>query len=702
MGFNTVYKCLLDIFPQVDQRILKAVAIENSKDVDAAAETILTEILPYLTKKSTPSALKGKAPIIPIAAEVSNEAESSHLKEARPSSLLNVEERENVPKNGLAFRFPPFPVMDRDEDVSYPYGVCTPAELEKPDESETSAVPNGSFKSSAWNVMWDSIDWQTSTVKMSHTQKGETESAVVAMTEEHQCVSDADHRSSCTPAELEISAVPNLSVKGSVNNENVDTDGEELILFGKIPEKGAEFGTNENVHVRFDSLNADKDTGNANKFPTSLDQETQQLDSQSENQGISRNNGTGHSLLQVSVVSSDNTVLTHGTCNANGALNNDSQDSDGSVGLDTVNAATQIVSSAALENTADSLKDCLYVQAGSGQLSSSVSETTDGDASADCQSKLDSVNEMNNGDNEPHLDVVDTRSSQVCRIDFLEEIIEDAKTNKKTLFQAMQSVMDLMREVELEEEAAEQAKVEATTGGMNILAKVEDLTLMLTHAKEANDMHAGEVYGEKAILATEVRELRSRLVGISEERDQSLAILDEMRQSLEARQAAADEAKKEAEREKQEKEESALKALAEQEAIMEKVVEESKILQQEAEENSKLREFLMDRGRVVDSLQGEISVICQDVLLLKKNFDERVPLSKSISSSQTSCLLASSSSSLKSIAGEFSSNLLESAKTPEKTSPAPSVGGQSPKSRPDDDQSRVCKEASDDDWDFFE
>ncbi|XP_040943598.1 uncharacterized protein [Gossypium hirsutum] len=68
MGFKKVYKCLMDIFPQkcnkhavqvyfltptahVDSRILKAVAIVNSKDVDAAAEIVLFEILPYLSKR---------------------------------------------------------------------------------------------------------------------------------------------------------------------------------------------------------------------------------------------------------------------------------------------------------------------------------------------------------------------------------------------------------------------------------------------------------------------------------------------------------------------------------------------------------------------------------------------------------------------------------------------------------------------------
>lgn len=46
--------------------------------------------------------------------------------------------------------------------------------------------------------------------------------------------------------------------------------------------------------------------------------------------------------------------------------------------------------------------------------------------------------------------------------------------------------------------------------------------------------------------------------------------------------------------------------------------------------------------------RGEIGVICHDVKLLKENFDERVPFSKSLSSSQTSCILASSTSSSKS------------------------------------------------------
>lgn len=38
---------------------------------------------------------------------------------------------------------------------------------------------------------------------------------------------------------------------------------------------------------------------------------------------------------------------------------------------------------------------------------------------------------------------------------------------------------------------------------------------------------AGEVYGEKSILATEARELQSRLFYMSEERDKHLSLIDE-------------------------------------------------------------------------------------------------------------------------------------------------------------------------------
>lgn len=59
---------------------------------------------------------------------------------------------------------------------------------------------------------------------------------------------------------------------------------------------------------------------------------------------------------------------------------------------------------------------------------------------------------------------------------------------QRSLFTAMESVINMMREVELQEKAAEQAKEEAAKGGLDILVKVEELKQMLAQAKEANDM----------------------------------------------------------------------------------------------------------------------------------------------------------------------------------------------------------------------
>ena len=59
---------------------------------------------------------------------------------------------------------------------------------------------------------------------------------------------------------------------------------------------------------------------------------------------------------------------------------------------------------------------------------------------------------------------------------------------QKALFSSMDSVISLMREVELQEEAAQQAKEEAVRGGLDILGRVQDLKQMLQHAKDANSM----------------------------------------------------------------------------------------------------------------------------------------------------------------------------------------------------------------------
>ncbi|KAM0982843.1 hypothetical protein ACFX2I_015674 [Malus domestica] len=61
-------------------------------------------------------------------------------------------------------------------------------------------------------------------------------------------------------------------------------------------------------------------------------------------------------------------------------------------------------------------------------------------------------------------------------------------TPPKTLFSAMELVINMMREVEVQEKAMDIVQEEASRGGLDIMVKVEELKRMLAHAKDANDM----------------------------------------------------------------------------------------------------------------------------------------------------------------------------------------------------------------------
>ncbi|KAK8650711.1 hypothetical protein V6N13_140338 [Hibiscus sabdariffa] len=620
MGFNKVYQCLQDIFPQVDSRILKAVAIENSKDVDAAAEIVLTEIIPSLSKRT-------------VVASSSSQNQSPPV---QPNEAADEEESNQLMRRKLLV---------------------------------------GTRASSSTKPLLET-------------------SEVVRETRLTNPASNVDS--------LEASSVAaGLKFHENNNNEVADIESEELILLGNNELQKDKSSLSMNTsEVDNSLLYANLETKESSS--SSQDRTTDIEDSFPRTPQVSQFTSANASTLLLenggSSGSPNDKLNFDGAVNLNGDLHRNSS-LNATMGGEG-NAAGSVVPSYSPEQIPEDLRTDQHFE--SGSVIHSIHSEKQGKGSVDLESRRDCFGEMSDTENDTFNPAV-SRSSQTCRIDILGEIIEDAKSNKKILFQTMESIMNLMKEVELQEAAAEQAKEEAARGGMDILVKVEELKQMLPHAKEANDMHAGEVYGEKAILVTEVKELENRLLSLSDERDKSLSTLDEMRQTLEDRQSAAQELMRAAEREKLEKEESARNALAEQEAIMVKVVEESKILRQEAEENSKLREFLMDRGRIVDTLQGEISVICEDIRVLKQKFDERIPLSKSISSSQTSCILASSGSSLKSATSELSSGQWETAKTPEKRSPTPSVDGQSPKSRSSDERIKGDGKAlSDDGWEIFD
>jgi len=158
---------------------------------------------------------------------------------------------------------------------------------------------------------------------------------------------------------------------------------------------------------------------------------------------------------------------------------------------------------------------------------------------------------------------------------------------------------------------------------------------------------------------------------LSDEHDKALALFDERRKALGQQLAAENELRKALEREKWEKEESNQRDHAEREKEIEKVAERQKNIQQCIDNNTKQRELILDRGRIIDSWQGELS------LILKEKFS----LSGSISSSQTTGILASSDFS------NVTSELGETLESPKQScSPACSVDGESPKNRQSDER----------------
>ncbi|KAK4418247.1 hypothetical protein Salat_2237400 [Sesamum alatum] len=583
MGFNEVYKALQELFLKVDDRALRAVALEHSNDVNAAVVAVVEEVIPFFIQRSTPGT--------PL-------SQSSYVGESSEGAIVETRTADAASVNTMG-----------SAEVQDGYNVNSGNQQSFDDADDGNYEP-----------FYDTYD---------RCHEGDDNTAELILSEvthENRIKMSADVFSHDEPVML--------IDENEVNTLQIEVSGdsgiEEIISGNSCPGSSINCSSDSSPRQMLTTLQ-DVDKG--------VDQKMNLIQ---ERQGIS-----GHLERDF------------GTA-ANEENNLDKSHVDGNNSKDSLTVHDLTITG--LESSAQLVEVPHMDESNLDQSEVSLSTHT--------ASKTETASSIFGPEDEPTLNATMSQSSQIHSIDVLEEIIADARNNKKTLFVAMDSVISLMREVELKEQAAEQAEKEAAIGGTHILDKVDELKQMLPHAKEANDMHAGEVYGEKAILATELRELQSRVLSLSIERDKSLAVLDEMCCSLKVRLVAAENAIKSAEQEKLEKEKVARKALAEQELIMEKVVQESRILRKQAEDNAKLREFLVDCGHVVDMLQGEIAVICQDVRLLKEKFDEHVPLSKSLFSSQTSFILASSKASYKSLTPdqvEIVPERDDSLETPKKT-----------------------------------
>ncbi|KAK9055787.1 hypothetical protein SSX86_026872 [Deinandra increscens subsp. villosa] len=128
----------------------------------------------------------------------------------------------------------------------------------------------------------------------------------------------------------------------------------------------------------------------------------------------------------------------------------------------------------------------------------------------------------------------------------LDSFIDDATSNKKSLASALDLVKSLVKEVELKEKAAEEAKVEAATSGLDILAKVEEL-------KQEQQRDVREMLQQKADLAKKLKKLELSVFDVLNEGNKCLGHFDEMRIELDLRLTSAIREKELADEEKLEK-----------------------------------------------------------------------------------------------------------------------------------------------------
>ncbi|XP_010931961.1 uncharacterized protein [Elaeis guineensis] len=621
MTFKSVFCCLQDVFPQVDLRILKAVAIEHSKDVDAAVEFVLSEVLPCISEsRDTSYTLDNAYDMEHSLASAGINKQDSLLghqgaKENRsllPEPLVVCESTfSDIYTHAANAKSS---CMEKSEGkgshIEHVGGPNKPSLLLCPHEAvEVTASPSSQAK-----LMEDVIDLIFDhTINSFHSKPHSLDEIVMDTTPSnihvHDHLSNAAHRKAVDLVEQIVEPS-----QGLAKDECVSFDGNVQELYR----------TEANSTVTCVGVQAQH-------FSSSILEDGTDIMESGAAVEKDMNGYEGEHKEQLS------------RCLTEAANIQDLCDLEVNHSVVTSFTPCGDISSSNLENSTDSVK----CETGHVNTDTSISEfekqqprcLTENDAELLAfENKMASV-----GDN-CQSSMVATQSGQDVNINFLKDFILDAKNSKKTLASALESVINMVKAVELHEERAKQAKEEVIMAGQDILTKVEDLKQMVKHAQESNDKRAGEVYHEKSILTTEVQELQSRLINMSDERNKSLLILDKIRQNLEARLAAAEEARARAEQEKLEKEELARQVLNEEATIMMTVEHESRRLQQEAEENSKLREFLMDRGRILDILQGEIAVICENVLLFKERVDGHASLNKS--KTLLTCSSASSTSSL--------------------------------------------------------
>ncbi|KAG7967461.1 hypothetical protein I3843_08G100100 [Carya illinoinensis] len=575
MGFKSVYRCLQEIFPMVDSRLLRVVAIENSKDADQAALAVLSEIIPYFSLHS----------IGP-----SNLPENDNVGIKKQMDLLS--QQQLIVTADVGPSLEPCPIAcDDAKETDHSSGVhhadATPI-VEALNESTVSDIYDAN--------------------KVNNQPCGYTENDEVILLENAQ-----DNSVKVGLKEI-VSATSNAMLHGGKNYQKEFcgyTKGEDLISRGN----GIEIGLGMNPLVMTTPLINQK--GAVKVIANDLDLDRKDFDfpmddesnmvvpGECQKEELCLDSSVVRKSVPVPVPTSikEHTLLASGSSDV--TFRQDYFDSEMN-GVEDEPKPDTIVTHSDQECKIHLLEEIIVhakrnkkeLNGKQIKLSGSRDENEGSRAEVEASSTpgIKSAEESTEPSEPPKQDYIHMRARKdqatdshslaervrrekisermkilrdlvpgcnkvTGKVVVLDEIInyiqslqhqvqflsmklgavnsrmgmnptiEGFPPKDKTLLSAMERVINMMREMEFQEKAAEQAKAEACQGGLDILVRVEEMKQTLAHAKEANNMHAGEVYGEKAILATEVRDLQSQLLSMSDERDRSLAILDEFRRS---------------------------------------------------------------------------------------------------------------------------------------------------------------------------
>eukprot|EP00250_Pteridium_aquilinum_P007486 c17193_g1_i1 orf=159-1796(+) len=214
------------------------------------------------------------------------------------------------------------------------------------------------------------------------------------------------------------------------------------------------------------------------------------------------------------------------------------------------------------------------------------------------------------GTHDNSIDIANVASSLEC-------IVQEAKTDKDVVISLIKEVSDLRAKTDQERIAAHNAKIEAARGGEDRLMKACEVNRQIQEMRQDNLKLSWEIHGEKAVLAFEAEELKVRIEQAKQQKEKAIMTLHEVRATLQSCHDNALRDRKRAEVDRQLKEEIAEKVLEEEERLMATVEQESKTLKMKAEACASFRDFLVDHGRIVDTLQQEINNLCEDVKYLK-------------------------------------------------------------------------------------